>query len=264
MSRIHATAVVHAAAEVADTVEIGPYCVVGPDVRLQAGVRLLSHVVLEGPTELGEGCLVHPFVRLGGAPQDQSYRGEPTRLEIGPRCEFREGVTVNRGTARGRGLTRIGARGYFMANAHVGHDCVVGDEVVFAQSATLGGHVEIGDGVTIGGLSAVHQRVRIGRLAMIGGLSGVAEDVPPFTIANGQRTRLHGLNRIGLLRRGFSRERLRRLRACYDFVFLDKGAGVFSERVATARDRFADCPEAMEMIAFIVAGGERAISRAAA
>jgi UDP-N-acetylglucosamine acyltransferase len=157
--------------------------------------------------------MISPFVVLGGAPQDLSYRGEPTRLEIGASCTLREGVTMNVGTVKGGGLTRVGARGYFMNNSYVGHDCTVGDEVIFATSATLGGHCEIGDFVYIGGLSAVHQFTRIGPQVMVGGVCGVRGDVIPFGLVNGQYAALEGLNIIGMRRRKFTRERLATVRA---------------------------------------------------
>lgn len=246
---IHPTALVDAAAHVGEGVEIGPFCLVGRDVALECGVRLLSHVVIEGPCRIGAGTVVHPFARLGGPPQDASYRGEPTRLEIGANCLIREHVTMNRGTVRGRGVTQVGSGGHFMAYAHVGHDCELGADVTFANGATLGGHVVIGDGVNLGGLTAIHQRVRIGRLAMIGGTSGVVGDVAPFSLVLGNRASWAGLNLVGLKRQGFSSAQVRALRTCFGFLY--DGPGTFEERLAEAPQRFAGDANAQEVVEFM-------------
>ena len=171
MTAIDASARVADGARIGDGVEIGPYCLVGPHVELKDGVRLVAHVNVTGATTIGEGTIVYPFASLGTPPQSVHYRGEPTKLVIGPRCEIREGVTMNIGTAGGGGITRVGARGFFMVASHVGHDCDVGDDVTFANNAVLGGHVTIGNDVFLGGNSAVHQFVRIGEGVMVGGLA---------------------------------------------------------------------------------------------
>lgn len=246
---IHPTALVDPAAQLGDGVHIGPYCIIGSQVTLEAGVRLQSHVVVDGPCRIGAGTVVHPFARLGGPPQDATYQGEPTGLEIGPGCLIREHVSMHRGTPRGVGVTRVGARGHFMAYSHIGHDCQVGEGVTFANAATLGGHVVVGDGVTLGGLCAVHQRVRIGRLAMVGGMCGLAGDLAPFSISFGNHGHWAGLNRVGLKRQGFSPERLRTLRAC--FAFLLEGEGALQDRLAAAPERFAEDPDALEVVAFL-------------
>jgi len=252
---IHPTALVDPPAQVGDGVEIGPFCTVGAGVVIEAGVRLISHVVVEGPCRIGAKTLVHPFARLGGPPQDASYRGEPTGLEIGSGCIVREHVSMHRGTARGAGVTRVGPRGHFMAYSHVGHDCQVGADVTFANAATLGGHVTIGDGANLGGLCAIHQRVRIGRLAMVGGMAGVTGDLAPFSLCFGNHAHWAGLNTIGLKRHGFSAERLRTLRACFAWLF--EGEGVYRERLASAAARFAEAPDALEVIAFLQACDQR-------
>src|ERR1700760_2687306 len=172
MSRIDPTARVEDGAVIGDGATIGPYCIVGSHAVIGANCTLMTHVQVMGHTSVGEGCLISPFVVLGGAPQDLSYRGEPTRLEIGASCTLREGVTMNVGTGKGGGLTPAGAPGYFMNNSHVGHDCTVGDDVIFATSATLGGHCEIGSFVYIGGLSAVQPFSRIGPQGLGGGGCG--------------------------------------------------------------------------------------------
>ena len=255
-AEIHATAVVEPGARLGDGVRIGPYCVVGPEAALGDGVELLSHVVVAGDTEIGAGAKVWPFASLGHQPQDLKYRGERTRLEIGPRCMIREHVTMNPGTGQGGGLTRVGAGVLAMVGAHVAHDCRVGDGVILANNATLAGHVEVGDGAILGGLSAVHQFVRIGRGAMVGGMTGVEKDVIPYGSVMGDRARLAGLNFVGLKRRGASREALHAIRAAYREIF-EGEEGSLAARAAAARDRRADCAEAVEIADFILAGSAR-------
>lgn len=260
MPTIDPTARVEDGAILEEDVAIGPFCNVGPNVRIGAGTRLASHVVIGGHTTIGANCEIHPFAALGLPPQDLSYRGEPTTLEIGESCVIREHVTINVGTAKGGGATRVGKRGFFMSSAHVGHDCVVGDDVIFATSATLGGHCQVGDQVYIGGLSAVHQFARIGRQAMIGGVTGVSGDVIPYGFAIGPRAYLEGLNMVGMKRRKFSRERLRKVRLFYNDLF--HGSGLFSDRIRALQPRAADDPAIAEILAFIHDGNKRPLCKA--
>jgi UDP-N-acetylglucosamine acyltransferase len=255
MTRIDPTARVEDGAVIGDGTTIGPYCIVGPHSVIGADCTLMSHVQVMGHTSVGEGCVISPFVVLGGAPQDLGYRGEPTRLEIGAFCTLREGVTMNVGTVKGGGLTRVGARGYFMNNSHVGHDCTVGDDVIFATSATLGGHCEIGDFVYIGGLSAVHQFTRIGPQVMVGGVCGVRGDVIPFGLVNGQYAVLEGLNIIGMRRRKFTKARLATVRAFYDKLF--HGPGIFAERLDKVQPLASEDPAIAEILTFIGDGKHR-------
>jgi UDP-N-acetylglucosamine acyltransferase len=242
-------------AVIAPDAEIGPFCTIGRHVKIGSGCRLISHVNIAGHTTIGDACTIFPFASLGTPPQDLGYRNEPTRLEIGDGCTIRESVTMNVGTVKGGGLTRVGSRGFFMAYSHVGHDCIVGDDVIFANSATLGGHCLVGDAVYIGGLSAVHQFARIGSQAMIGGVSGIRGDVIPFGFASGQHAKLEGLNIIGMRRRKFTRERLHKVRAFYQQLF--HGPGQFSERVtALAGERDADSAIA-EILDFVTSGEKR-------
>jgi len=260
---IHALAHVDPSARLGQGASIGPFCVIGPDVEIGEGVRLHSHVHVEGHTAIGAGTEVYPFASLGSPPQDLSYKGEPTRLEIGAGCIIRESVTINRGTPK-TGLTRIGDRCFLMAYAHVAHDCRVGNNVIFANAATLGGHCQVGDSVFLGGLCAVHQFTRIGDFAMVGGVTGVKDDVIPFGMAfaaNGAAGELIGLNVIGMKRRGFSREDLRVVRACYESLFY--GVGTFAERLADAAAAYRDHPAAGRLIAFIEAGEKRPVMMAA-
>jgi UDP-N-acetylglucosamine acyltransferase len=252
---IDPTARVADGARIGDGVEIGPYCLVGPHVELKDGVRLIGHVNVTGATTVGEGTAVYPFASLGTPPQSVHYRGEPTRLIIGARCELREGVTMNIGTAAGGGITRVGERCFFMVASHVAHDCDVGDDVTFANNAVLGGHVSIGNNTFLGGNAAVHQFVRVGEGVMVGGLSGVAADVVPFGFAKGQIATLDGLNVIGLRRRGTTRAALHRLRKAYRSLFF--GDGVFADRIDPIAGEFADEPLVQKIIAFVRAGGKR-------
>jgi UDP-N-acetylglucosamine acyltransferase len=261
MSSIDPTARVEDGAVIGDGSYIGPYCVVGPHVVIGPNCKLTGHVNVVGHTIIGADCAIYPFAAIGGPPQDLSYRDEPTRLEIGEGCIIREGVTMNIGTEKGGGLTRVGARGYYMNNSHVSHDCVVGNDVIFATSATLGGHSEIGDFVYIGGLSAVHQFTRIGPQVMVGGVCGVRGDVIPFGLVNGQHATLEGLNIIGMKRRKFTRERVAVVRSFYQKLF--HGPGVFAERLAEVRHLADSDPAIAEIVAFIDAGKSRELCQPA-
>jgi UDP-N-acetylglucosamine acyltransferase len=255
MATIDPTARVADGAVIGDGAMIGPYCIVGAHAVIGANCRLIAHVQVMGHTTIGADCTISPFVALGGAPQDLSYRGEPTRLEIGAGCTMREGVTMNVGTVKGGGLTRVGERGFFMNNSHVGHDCFVGNDAIFATSATLGGHCEIGDFVYIGGLSAVHQFTRVGSGVMVGGVCGVRGDVIPYGLVNGQYAALEGLNLIGMKRRKFTRERLAAVRSFYQALF--HGPGMFAERLERAKAMANDDPAIAEILRFIAEGKHR-------
>jgi UDP-N-acetylglucosamine acyltransferase len=259
--RIHPTALVEPGAQLGVGVEVGPFCTVGADAVLEDGVRLVSHVVVDGRTRIGEGAVLYPFVTAGLAPQDLKYKGEPTACEIGPRTQVREHCTIHRGTVTGTGITRVGAGCLLMAVVHVAHDCTIGDGVVIANNVVMGGHVEIGPGAVIGGSAAIHQFVRIGRLAMVGGVSGVEADVIPFGSVLGNRARLVALNVIGLRRRGVDRAGLHRLRAAVRHAF-GAGQGVFADRLAEARARWGDDPLVAEVLAFAAAPSRRGLIRA--
>ncbi len=261
-AKVHPTAIVEPGAQLGTGVEVGPWCHVGPAVTLGDGARLMSHVVVDGHTLIGEGALLYPFCTVGLAPQDLKYRGEPTRCEIGARTQVREHCTIHRGTVTGSGTTRVGADCLLMAVVHVAHDCDIGDGVVIANNVVMGGHVSIGAGAVIGGAAALHQFVRIGRGAMVGGVSGVEADVIPFGSVIGNRARLSGLNVIGLRRRGVDRAGLHRLRAAVRLLF--GAAGVFSARLAEARDAYGDDPMVGEVLAFIDGPSKRGLIRTSA
>jgi len=252
---IDPTARVADGARIGEGVEIGPYCLVGPDVELGRGVRLIANVHVAGVTTIGEETVVYPFASLGTPPQSVHYRGGSTRLIVGPRCELREGVTMNTGTEDGGGLTRVGERCFFMVGCHIAHDCQVGNGVTFANNVVLGGHASVGDYVFLGGHVAVHQYVRLGEGVMMAGLSGATADVIPFGYGLGQIAALCGLNIVGLRRRGATRAQMHRLRAAYRALFL--GKGVFADRLEAVAAQFAGDPLVEKIIAFIRAGGKR-------
>jgi len=255
MSTIDPTARIEDGAVIAEGATIGPYCIVGRNVVIGANCKLLAHVYVAGQTMIGDGCTIYPFVSLGAPPQSLGWRGELTRLEIGRGCTIREQSTMSAGTVAGGGVTRVGDRGYFMNCSHVGHDCVVGNDVIFATSATLGGHCEVGDYVFIGGLSAVHQFGRVGSQVMVGASTIVRSDVIPFAIANGQIARLAGLNLVGMKRRNFSRERLAVVRSFYAKLF--HGPGIFADRLNELRHLADSDPAIAEIVGFIDAGKHR-------
>lgn len=248
-------------ARLADDVVVGPFSVVGPDVVLEAGVKLHSHVNIQGATTVGARTEIYPFASLGTPPQSVHYKGEPTQLLIGTDCVIREHATANIGTVGGGGVTRIGDQCMMMTGSHVGHDCQVGNNVIFANNAVLGGHVEVGDFVFLGGQCAVHQFTRIGAQAMISGITGVREDVIPFGYALGQAARLVGLNTIGMKRRGYSKSDLHAARAAYRELFF--GEGVFEERVARLRERAETSDFARILVTFIDAGVKRPLCQPA-
>lgn len=254
MSNIHSTAIVDPSAQIAEEVEIGPYCVIGPNVEIGARTRLQSHVTIAGRTRIGADCVLHPFVALGEPPQDFKYRGGDVRLELGDKNVLREHVTMHLGTEAGAGLTRVGSNGYFMVASHVAHDCVVGDNVVFANNATLGGGSTVGDYVTMGGLSALHQKCRIGKYAFVGGGAAVTGDVIPYGMADNHGW-LAGLNLVGLKRRGFGRDTIHDLRAAYRLLFAEEGA--FTERVEDTARLFETRKEVQDIIDFIRAPAAR-------
>jgi UDP-N-acetylglucosamine acyltransferase len=212
-------ALVSPQAKLAEDVTVGPFSIIGPDVEIGPGCVIGPHVVINGPTRMGAANRVFQFASIGDAPQDKKYCGEPTRLEIGARNIFRESCTVNRGTAQGAGITRIGDDNLFMAYSHVAHDCVVGDKAIFANCAALAGHVEIGDWVVLGGLTAVHQFVKIGAHSFLAGGAIVQRDVPPYVMVAGNPAVPHMVNSEGLKRRGFDQEQILNIRRAYRILY---------------------------------------------
>jgi UDP-N-acetylglucosamine acyltransferase len=248
---IHETAIVSTSAQVGENCYIGPFCTIGDDVIIADGVRLDSHVVVDGKTTIGKDTRVYPFVSIGLAPQDLKYGGEPTAVEIGERNHIREFVTIHRGTAGGGGTTRIGNENLLMAQAHVAHDCQLGSNVIMANAATLAGHVEIADRASVGAYSGVHQFCRVGYEAFVGGYSVVVKDAPPFAIIQGNHAKCYGLNRIGLKRRGYSKETIEKLNHAYH-LYLSAKLNT-TQAVERMRAEIADCKEVDMLVDFIEA-----------
>ena len=221
--QIHATAVVDPDAKIPGSCRIGPYCVVGPEVEMGEHCELMSHVVLHGPSRMGSHNKIFPFASLGLAPQDLKFKDEKTVLEIGDHNVIREFVTLHRGTPGGGGVTHIGSHTLIMAYAHIAHDCWIGDHVIMANAATLAGHVTVEDWAVVGALCPVHQFVRIGAHAYVGGGTTITKDVLPFSKTVASRdTHAYGLNAVGLERRGFSRERIRKIHHAYKILLASK------------------------------------------
>jgi len=220
---IHPTAIIDPKSKIHPSCKIGPYCVIGAEVELGEGCILASHVAIEGPTRIGADNRFFPFTSVGLAPQDIGYGGEPTRLEIGDYNVIREFVTINRGTVKGGGCTRVGDHNLIMAYTHIAHDCQIGNHIIMANGATLGGHVSVEDWATVGALCPVHHFVRIGAHAFIGGGTTITRDVLPFSKTSAERgTRAYGLNAVGLERRGFTKERIRKIHHAYKVLLASK------------------------------------------
>lgn len=255
MSSIHPTAIIDPAAKIGTGVTVGPYCVVGAQVKLADNVTLVSHVVVDGDTEIGEGTEIFPFASIGLRPQDKKFFGEKSQLIIGARNVIREHVTMNPGTDGGGLITKVGNDCLFMASSHVAHDCQVGNNVILANNATLAGHVTVGDHAIIGGLSAIHQFVRIGAHAFIGGMSGVEKDVIPYGTVKGERASLDGLNLIGLKRRNVERERIHALRHVFKELFL-KSEGTLTQRAENLKSDYKQ-EEATALLDFVLTDSSR-------
>ena len=249
MTFIHQTAIVNETAEIGADCYIGAFCVVGGEVKLGDKVRLDSHVVVDGNTSIGDETRIYPFVSIGLAPQDLKYAGEPTAVEIGKRNHIREFVTVHRGTSGGGGLTKIGDDNLLMAQAHVAHDCQIGNKVIMANAATLAGHVEIADRANIGAYSGVHQFCRIGREAFVGGYSVIVKDALPFAVSQGNHAKCYGLNRVGMRRRGYAKETIEKLHHAYHLLLNAKLNT--TQAVERIREEITDCAEVVYLVEFI-------------
>ena len=220
-AHIHPTAIIDPRAQIGARTVVGPYCVIGPDIVLGQDCWLQHHVTLCGPMKAGTKNKFYAYSSIGQQTQDLKYQGEPTYLEIGDENTFREFVTVNRSTTS-EGKTRIGNRGNFLAYSHIGHDCLVGDEVVFSHNGTLAGHVQVANHAVMGGLTAVHQFCRIGRFAITGGCSKIVQDVPPFMIADGNPAEIRGINLVGLERKNFSPESVKLIKEAFRLIYRSK------------------------------------------
>ena len=253
----HPTAIISPQARVPSSCQVGPYCTIGAGVELGENCELASHVVIDGQSKIGARNRFFPFTSIGLAPQDLSYKGEPTRLEIGNDNVIREYVTINRGTVKGGGLTRIGNHCLIMAYTHIAHDCAIGNHVIMANAATLGGHVIVEDWATVGALCPVHHFVRIGAHSFIGGGTTVTRDVLPFSKTAAERgTHAYGLNAIGLERRGFSKERIRKVHHAYKLLLASKlNTSQALEKLKSEADRSED----VDMLIRFIEASERGV-----
>ena len=246
---IHPTAIVSSKAEIGENCFVGAFSTVGDAVKLGNGVRLESHVVIDGETEIGEETRVFPFVSIGLAPQDLKYAGEPTAVKIGKRNHIREFVTVHRGTTGGGGLTEIGDDCLLMAQAHVAHDCRIGNGVIMANAATLAGHVEIDDRANVGAYSGVHQFCRVGSEAFVGGYSVIVKDALPFAVSQGNHAKCYGLNSVGMRRRGYSKDAIEKLKHAFHLLLSAKlNTTQALERI---KEEIADSAEVDLLVEFI-------------
>jgi UDP-N-acetylglucosamine acyltransferase len=246
---IHPTAIIDPRAELDGNVTIGPYSVIMGDVRIGAGSVIGSHVFIDSFVEIGPHCQIFQYASVGTAPQAIKYKGEETWLKIGKNSIIREFATLNRGTVFGGGVTEVGEENFLMAYTHVAHDCRTGRGVIMANNATLAGHVIIGDYVTVGGLVAIHQFVRIGDYAFIGGKSALVKDIPPYVIAAGDRAALHGINKVGLQRRGFSPEAVSQLKKAYRIIF--RIGLTVKEAVERVLAEVDNTPEVLNLVNFM-------------
>ena len=253
---IHKSSVVDTKAKINKSVKIGPFCYIGPQVEISDEVELISHVHIEGKTQIGTGTKIFPFASIGTQPQDLKYKGETNSLEIGKNNIIREYVTINPGTAGGGGKTIIGNNCLLMISSHVAHDCYIGNDVVIANNVPLGGHVTIEDSVVIGGNSAVQQFTRIGRLAMIGGMTGVLKDVIPFGLSFGNRNYLRGINIIGLKRKKYVNKKIMELDAAFKKIFSSKN---LHENLSKINGEYKENDLVAEVINFISKDKKRPI-----
>jgi len=237
---------------------VGPYSVIGEHVQIGQGTVLDSHVIVDGWTRIGERCHLFPFVSVGAAPQAIRYRGEPTRLTIGNDNVIREFVTIHRATVEGGGETVLGDGNFIMAYSHIAHDCKIGNRVTMANASTLAGHIEVEDFAIVGGLAAIHQFVRVGCHSIIGGMSGVPQDVPPYTMAAGNRARLFGLNNVGLKRHKFSESTLAALKQAYRILF--RSHLTLQKALDRVEKEVPDLPEVRHFIDFLKKS-KRGVSR---
>jgi UDP-N-acetylglucosamine acyltransferase len=257
LMNVHPTAIIDARARVPASCKVGPYCVIGPEVEIGENCRLVSHVAIGGPSKIGSDNSFFPFCAIGMDPQDVTYKGELTRLEIGNHNEIRECATISRGTAKGGGVTRVGSHTLIMAYAHIGHDTVIGDHCMLVNGATLAGHVIVEEWAVVGALCPVHQFVRIGAHSYVGGGTTITQDVLPFSMTSASRdTHAYGMNKVGLERRGFSKERIRKIHHAYKTLLASKlNTSQALEKLKAEKDRGED----VETLIRFIEGAERGI-----
>lgn len=247
--KIHPTAIIAPDAELAEGVEIGPYTVIGPDVHIGKNTIISPHVVIEAHTDIGEGCRIFQFASIGVQPQDLKFRGEATRVVIGNYNTIREFVTIHRATMSDIGVTIMGDHNLIMAYCHIAHNCKLGHHIIMVNAANLAGHIHVEDYAIIGGLTGVHQFTRIGAHCIIGGASAISKDVAPYLLVSGNRAKTHGLNLIGLKRRGFKEDTIRSLKEAYRLIF--RSALLLHTALEKVRNEVEDCPEVRHFVEFI-------------
>jgi UDP-N-acetylglucosamine acyltransferase len=247
-AQIHPTAIVDPSAQIGAGTVVGAYCMIGPNVVLGENCWLQHHVTLCGPMRAGASNKFYAYCSIGQQTQDLKYKGEPTYLEIGDENTFREFVTVNRNTTS-EGKTQVGSRGHFLAYSHIGHDCIVGNEVVFSNNGTLAGHVQVGDNAVMGGLTAVHQFCRIGRFAITGGCSKIVQDVPPFMIADGNPAEIRGVNVVGLERKNFAAENVKLIKEAFRLIYRSKYNT--AQAIEAIRKELSQTEEIAQIVDFI-------------
>lgn len=247
--KIHPTAIISPEAQIAEDVEIGAYSIIGPDVRIGKQTVVGPHVVIEDHTDIGERCRIYQFAAIGAAPQDLKYKGEKTRVIIGNDNTIREFVTIHRATAADTGTTVMGDHNLIMAYSHVAHNCILDNHIIMVNAANLAGHIHVEDYAIIGGLTGVHQFTRIGAHCMIGGASAVTRDVAPYLIAAGNHATTHGLNVVGLKRRGFEDETINDIKRAYTLVF--RSSLLLRTAIDKVRDEIDDSPEVRHFLEFI-------------
>ena len=262
MALIHATAIVDRQAELHESVSVGPYAVIGAHVQIGRDCSIGAHCVIDGHTRIGDDNRIFPFASIGGPPQDKKYAGEPTRLEIGNGNTIREYVTINTGTVQDAGATRLGDDNWIMAYVHIAHDCQLGSHLILANAVQLAGHVHLGDWVFLGGLSGVHQFVRVGAHAMTGFQTRLAQDVPPFITAAGNPAQAQGINQEGLRRRGYTPERINRVKQMHKLLYR-QGLTLTAAREAIAALPCEDADDAADLalMSDFLAAAERGIVR---
>jgi UDP-N-acetylglucosamine acyltransferase len=248
---IHPTAIIDPGAELDSSVNVGPYVIIEKGVKIGRDTVIKPHSFLSGPTTIGSGNVIGPFATVGAPPQDLKYKGEDTELVVGDNNQIREYVSIHRGTVTDKGVTIVGSGNLLMGYVHIAHDCVIGNSAILANAATLAGHVQVDDHAIIGGLVAVHQFTRIGSYSYIGGLSGISKDVAPFVIVSGTRKhmRVSGINKVGLRRRGFDNDTLKKLDRAYKIIFMSPEL-LLQDALEQAAKEIVDCESVNHLIDF--------------
>lgn len=249
MPEIHPTACVEDGAILADDVVVGPFAFVGPEVELGPRAEVGAHVTLLGRTRIGADCRIFPHACLGAEPQDRAFDGESTSLEIGPRTQVREQVTIHVGTTRGGGCTKIGEDNYLMNGAHIGHDCQIGNHTIIASFCGLAGHAQVDDFAVLGAYTGLHQYARVGESVMAAGGSKLSLDAPPFAMVAGDRARIVGLNSVGLRRRGFPDATRRQIKHAFHLIFHSKLR--LEDALARVDEEIGGVPEVERLVSFL-------------